>query len=98
MLKQIGLLLSTLAGSSLLAQNFGEITGSITDASGSVMPGAVITVVSRATNQVRSAVANDAGIYSFPSLVPGLYDIRAEKPGFKLGVRRDIELEVGAVS
>ncbi|HYZ83417.1 MAG TPA: TonB-dependent receptor [Bryobacteraceae bacterium] len=82
----------------LLAQNFGEITGVVTDGSGAVMPGVVVTIVSTATNQVRTATTNESGVYAVPSLVPGLYDIRAENTGFKTGIRKDIDLEVGAVA
>ena len=62
MSKSLGLLLNALAASSLMAQNFGEITGNVTDATGAVMPGVVVTVISPATNQVRTATTNEAGV------------------------------------
>jgi len=98
MLKQFGVLLSVLAAPWLLAQNFGEITGTVSDASGAVMFGVKVTVISRTTNQVRTATTNETGNYSVPFLVPGLYDVRAETSGFKVGSRRGVELEVGAVA
>src|SRR5436190_1241446 len=98
MAKLFVLLLFALVAPSLLAQNFGEITGAVTDGTGAVMPGVVVTVINPATNQMRSATTNEAGIYSVPSLVPGLYEVRAENTGFKSGVRRGVELEVGAVA
>ncbi|SPF32545.1 hypothetical protein SBA4_1190019 [Candidatus Sulfopaludibacter sp. SbA4] len=46
------------------------------------------------TNATRSATTNEAGAYSFSSLAPGTYTLRAEKPGFKTLVRSEIELQV----
>src|SRR5215467_11591149 len=80
------------------AQNFGEITGSVTDASGAVVAGAVVTVTNTSTNQVRRAFTNETGNYSAPFLVPGSYEIRAEKLGFKVGARHGVDLQVGAVA
>ena len=80
------------------AQNFGEITGTVTDASGAVITSAAVTVTSAATNQVRRTTTNDAGNYSVPYLMPGLYEIRVERPGFKLAARTGVDLQVGAVA
>ena len=60
----------------LRAQNFAEITGGVTDPSGAVMTGAVVTVTNTATNQTRRSVTNETGTYSLPYLVPGVYDLR----------------------
>lgn len=79
-------------------QTFGEITGNVTDSSGAVISGAGVTVVNTATNQVRKATSNETGTYSVPYLVPGMYDVRAENPGFKVAAHRGIEVQVGAVA
>ena len=86
------------AASPLLAQNFGEITGTVADASGAIVAGASVTLTSTSTNQVRRAVTNETGTYSAPFLVPGVYDIRVENAGFKVATRRGVELQVGAVA
>lgn len=98
MWKHIASLLLMVTALSLFAQNFGEITGTVSDASGAVMSGVTVTIISRATNQARAATTNETGNYSVPFLVPGLYDVRAEASGFKVGWRRNVELEVGAVA
>jgi hypothetical protein len=100
MFKNLGTLApaSVLLALSVFGQNFGEITGTVTDATGAVIAGAVVTVVSTATNQARTATSNDSGIYSVPFLVPGLYDVRIESPGFKVETRRGVDLQVGAVA
>ncbi len=64
-------------------QTFGEITGQVRDQSGAALPQARITAVNTATNATRATVTTDAGVYSFPSLVPGSYAVRVEKEGFK---------------
>ena len=64
MRKHIGSLLWLLAAPSLFAQNFGEITGTVSDASGAIMSGVTVTVVSRATNQARVTTTNETGNFS----------------------------------
>ena len=61
---------------------------------GAAVAGVAVSATNKGTNAVRSAVTNDAGAYSFPSLAPGTYTLRAEKPGFKTVVRNQIELQV----
>src|SRR5438552_12497417 len=80
------------------AQNFAEITGTVSDATGAVMAGAAVTAISAATNQVRRATTNETGNYSLPYLVPGAYDVRVESAGFKVATRKGVELQVGAVA
>src|SRR5262245_50350163 len=80
------------------AQTFGEITGTVKDPSTAVIPGASITATNTATNATRSTVTNEAGIYSFPALVPGLYSVKVELPGFQSVVRSNIELQVQQVA
>src|SRR5262245_12014417 len=82
----------------LSAQTFGEITGTVKDPSGAVIPGAPVTATNSATNAVRSTVTNEAGIYSFPALAPGLYTVKVELPGFQSVVRNRIELQVQQVA
>ena len=82
----------------LWAQTAGEIAGIVTDASGAVVPGASVTVTNQATNAVRTTTTNEAGIYSVPSLVPGVYEVKIEMRGFRTVIRRDIQLEVQQVA
>lgn len=85
---------SFLAGGVASAQTFGEITGVVKDQSGAVAPGAPVSVTNTGTNATRSTNTNDAGIYSFPALIPGIYRVRVEARGFQPMVRNDIELQV----
>jgi hypothetical protein len=78
----------------LFAQTYGEITGELRDVSGANIPGATVVVTNTETGATRTAVSNDAGVYSFPSLAPGIYDIRITRDGFKTITRKGIQLQV----
>src|SRR6266850_4052066 len=81
----------------LYAQTFGEVTGRVTDPSGAVIPGASITLTNVNTNAVRNVVSTEAGAYTFPSVTPGFYRLRAELPGFKAAAREPFEVQVQQV-
>ncbi|MGH9721746.1 MAG: carboxypeptidase regulatory-like domain-containing protein [Bryobacteraceae bacterium] len=76
------------------AQTFGEISGEVRDQSGAVVAGARIVITNVANNATREATSNDSGIYAFPALVPGIYNLRVEKPGFKAVTRNAVEIQV----
>ena len=76
----------------------GEITGTVTDPSGAVVSGALITLTHRSTNKQRSVRTNTDGIYDLPALAPGGYDLKVEMLGFSAQVRNDIELQVAQVA
>ena len=76
----------------------GEITGTVTDATGGVVAGAVVSINNAAVNLQRSSATNSAGVYSFPALPPGTYTVKVEMQGFKSEVRGDIILQVSQVA
>jgi hypothetical protein len=78
-------------------QNLGEITGVISDASNALVAGATVTVSSPTTGFTRQAVTNTAGNFDFPGLQPGIYNIKAEAPGFGAETRTNVELQVQQV-
>ena len=93
------LLLSWLA-STLSAQTTGAgtITGTITDPSGGVVPGAAVTVKNTATGSERTLTTNEAGIYVAQFLQPGSYEITVTKAGFAKTVRTGLTLQVGQIA
>src|SRR6202171_5788211 len=94
-MRQLSIVLGLwLAAGLVLAQTSGEITGEVHDQSGAAAPNAAVTVTNTGTNASRSTTTNDAGIYSFPSLVPGSYQVRVALQGFQPVVRTGIELQV----
>ncbi|MBL8229239.1 MAG: TonB-dependent receptor [Bryobacterales bacterium] len=88
---------------------FANITGTVTDTTGAVIPGAKVVVTNTESNYVFNAESNAAGSFTFSQLLQGTYTLRVTATGFKeyvvqqiqlvsLDVRRfDIKLEVGAV-
>ena len=73
----------------------GSISGTVTDASGAIIQGARVELVSRATSLQRETVTNSAGIYDFPALPLGVYNIAITREGFKTFQLVDVELSVG---
>ena len=79
-------------------QTYGKITGAVTDASGAVIEGAAVSARNTATGQVRRVLTNQTGVYDVPFLIPGSYQVRVEKQGFKSATRSDVLLQVGDVA
>src|SRR5580765_1671220 len=69
----------------LMAQSSGTgaLTGTVTDASGSVLANATITLINIATNQTRAGSTSAEGSYRFSLLEPGSYRARFGASGFK---------------
>jgi hypothetical protein len=61
----------------------GGISGTVTDPSGAVVPGAEVTVTDAGTGQSRSAITNPQGHYVIPALRPGDYSLRVDALGFR---------------
>src|SRR5689334_14042869 len=87
-----------------------NLTGTIKDSSGGVLPGVSVTARNVATNETRSAVSETDGLYRITSVPRGTYEVKAELQGFKTlektgilltvgeTVRVDFTLEVGQVA
>ena len=65
------------------AQGLAQLVGSVTDPSGSPVPGASLTVTEVATGQSRSVMTGSEGYYAVPSLRPTLYKVTLEAAGFR---------------
>jgi outer membrane receptor protein involved in Fe transport len=70
------------------------LTGRVTDPTGAVLPGVMVTATSVATNQSRSTVTAEDGVYRIPLLDPGAYKVRFSLTGFKTSEVTDITLLV----
>lgn len=96
MIKLIALILF----SSLLIMgqsSYGRLNGRITDQQQAVTPGAQIRLIQVETGITASGVANAEGLYEFPSLLPGAYQISVELQGFKKYSRSGVIVRVGDV-
>ncbi|WP_260473150.1 TonB-dependent receptor [Edaphobacter aggregans] len=86
------------------------ISGTVTDTSGGVLPGAKITLISAERGITRTFTTSETGSYTFTLLPPADYVLKVEQPGFQtyeqrgvslaagVSVHQDITLSVGAVS
>jgi hypothetical protein len=74
----------------------GTLNGTISDASGAVIPDAQISIKNVATGLTRNMTTDTAGFYTAPNLLPGNYEITVSERGFETQVRTGINLDVGA--
>ena len=72
-----------------------NITGSVRDVNGAVVPGATVTAKNEATGVTSTQSTTDSGLYAFSSLPVGKYTITVEKQGFKTLQKTNNILEVG---
>jgi len=79
------LLLFSLAVSSVLAQSeTATISGQVVDPSGFSITGAQVKLVDIDRDSTSSAITNNSGLYTFPSVKPGRYRMEVSAPGFRL--------------
>ncbi|MBV9742352.1 MAG: TonB-dependent receptor [Acidobacteriia bacterium] len=81
-------------GLPLAAQTFGGITGRVSDSSGAAVPGSNLTLTNTSTNANRQTTSGDDGFYDFPSVPPGIYNVKAEHAGFKATSSINVEVQV----
>jgi hypothetical protein len=89
------------------AQSTSSISGIVSDTSGAVVPGAVVTITNEETGISNVQTTTEAGLYSFPALPVGNYTVTLELKGFKTARKTknvlvvntplavDVALEVG---
>jgi hypothetical protein len=73
-----------------------SLYGSILDSSGAAVPKVNVTASNIKTGVALSTVSNDSGLYIFPSLLPGDYNVTAELAGFRKALAERIQLDVGS--
>ncbi len=90
-------ILAVALGATLAAQDvtYGEVRGSVRDASGGAVVGARITLTDPARGTSYTAINNDAGAYRLSLVPPGTYDLTAEAPGFAILTQRGVVVRVG---
>ncbi len=72
-----------------------DILGTVTDATGAVVPNATVVLKDLATNGERTTKTNDSGDYNFTLLPVGHYSIEVKAPGFQEAVTKDLPVEAG---
>src|SRR5437016_11661786 len=66
----------------------GQVSGTVLDESGALIPNANITVVNTETGLTRQLKSDSVGVYSTAALPPGKYEDRAKIEGFHTLVRQ----------
>lgn len=80
------------------AQSQARVTGTVTDNSGGVVAGAIVSVRNVDTGVVTNATSNTTGTYSILFVNPGQYELSCEMAGFKKFVRPGLTLETGTTA
>jgi len=75
-------------------QDRGTVVGTVTDASGAVVPNAKVAVIQTTTNLKMETATNEAGQYRVPNLPIGDYKVTFEASGFKTAIREGIRLSI----
>jgi hypothetical protein len=76
----------------------GSINGYVTDATGAVIAGCKVSIVNEATGVPAETTTTSEGFYTATGLLPGMYSITAERPGFSKLTREHVKLGVDAVA
>src|SRR6185295_4968261 len=71
---------------------YATVSGTVSDSTGAVLPGVSLTATNNATGVVATVITNEAGAYNFASLLPGVYKVSAELPGFQIRTYTDVQL------
>lgn len=111
LIRGIGAVVVVVMAAAAASAQFGSgVQGVVTDSTGSIVPGAQVTLTNIGTNVTQEAVTNDDGIYRFTALTQGSYRITVSKTGFKRKIvsnaiveaetlaKYDVQLEAGEVS
>jgi outer membrane receptor protein involved in Fe transport len=72
------------------------LSGTVTDASGAIVPQAQISIKNMRTGVYTSATSNSDGFYTVPNVLPGTYEATASAPGFATMTHSAVTLDVGA--
>ncbi|WP_158822484.1 TonB-dependent receptor [Granulicella sp. S156] len=90
-----GALLASSASPVHAQESSAQITGTVTDASGAVLPNASALIVSQDTGTTRQVKTDKSGEFLAPALEPGHYRITIASPGFETFVTEGVVLSIG---
>ena len=91
-----GFLFSWAAWAAVWAQSTAQLSGTVRDQSGAVLPGVEVKATQTATGLERSVLTNVTGSYILPNLPVGPYKLEASLTGFRTFAQTGIVLQVNA--
>jgi len=90
----VSVLLLISGGSASAQQVFGSIIGTVTDPSGSAVNNAKVTITDTTKGTSSEVMTNDSGQYTKGQLIPDVYKVSIEAPGFQKVVSNDLTVQV----
>jgi hypothetical protein len=84
------------ASAGLLAQGYGTISGTVTDATGALIPGANVTATQAATGLMVKTTSNEQGTFTFPTLAPAVYNLSITASGFQTYTLNGLQVRADA--
>jgi hypothetical protein len=85
-----------LTGTGRAQSDTGRVTGTVTDSSGALIPGAAVTLTNTATGVIQTATSGNDGNYSFAAITRGNYTVSVTATGFQTATE-SFELQVSQV-
>ncbi len=82
-----------IGGLAIAQTTTGSIYGTVTDATGAVIPGAQVIVKNIQTGEMHTMPSSSSGDYVFSALVPGDYTVSAQNTGFQTQIQKGIRLD-----
>ncbi len=73
---------------------FGTAGGTVTDATGAVVPGAQVTLTDQEKGYTYAATTDGTGRYLFRSIAPGMYSVTVMSAGFEKTIRKNLHVDV----
>src|SRR5438093_1324383 len=92
----LGWIICLIAPATIWAQATAQISGTVRDASGAVLPGVQVTGTQVDTGISRTTLSNETGFYVLPNLPLGPYKLEGALPGFRTFAQTGIVLQVGS--
>src|SRR2546428_7359517 len=96
-MRQLLVLAAALLCMSFATETFSQssnatVSGTVSDSAKALIPGVNIVATNTATGVVSTGLTNETGTYNIPSLLPGVYTVSAELPGFQTRNFTDVRL------
>jgi hypothetical protein len=74
----------------------GAITGTVTDNTGAIVPGAQVTLTATDTGLILQSKSNSSGNYTFSPIKIGNYSVSASAPGFQTTTQENLHVDAEA--
>src|SRR5690606_8859235 len=91
----LGFIVLLFSPAEVSAQVNATVSGTVSDATGALIPGVEVTTRNTNTGIVTTAITNETGNYNFSSLQPGPYTVSAALPGFQTATYNNVQLSQG---